>query len=150
MSRSIFLLFQVSDWCSYFCPDWIISNVARRLVTVFISTLCNAKTTLQILSRLRLYFWARLEICYSQSRNTKAPTLKVQVDRRIPIQITRRTFDIDSRGNHLRKGETCCCFESPGSPRTEKSSLTLASSRKIFFSCEEAALEAGNILGIEI
>ena len=40
----------------------------------------------------------------SESGNIEAPTLKVQVDRRIPIQITQRTLDIDSRGNDLRKG----------------------------------------------
>ena len=53
----------------------------------------------------------------SESGNIEAPTLKVQVDRRIPIQITQRTLDIDSRGNDLRKGETCCYFESQGSPK---------------------------------
>ena len=53
----------------------------------------------------------------SESGNIEAPTLKVQVDRQIPIQITQRTLDIDSRGNDLRKGETCCCFESQGSPK---------------------------------
>ena len=47
----------------------------------------------------------------------KRPHWKVQVDRRIPIQITQRTLDIDSRGNDLRKGETCCYFESQGSPK---------------------------------
>ena len=46
--------------------------------SVFISTLCNAKTTLQIQFRL-LYFWACLEICYFRVSHTKAPTLKVQV-----------------------------------------------------------------------
>ena len=53
----------------------------------------------------------------SESGNIEAPTLKVQVDRRIPIQITQRTLDIDSRGIDSRKGETCCCFESQGSPK---------------------------------
>ena len=143
MSRSILLLFQVSDWCSYFCPDWIISTVVRRLVTVFISTLCNAKTTLQILSRL-LYFWARLEICYfcvSQHKSTHTQSTGWQTNpdtncnsKNIWHWLTGKSFE--ERGDML-------LLWKPGKSENRKKQLrlTLASSRKIFFSCEEPALE---------
>ena len=56
----------------------------------------------------------------SESGNIEAPTLKVQVDRQIPIQITQRTLDIDSRGNDLRKGEMLLLWKSGKSEKTRK------------------------------